>query len=64
MSSKNLSGYLLAVSPILMIVMFAVVFPAVIGTGEDMWDTSKNVSSAAKPYFTVKDKTKSKTESY
>ena len=35
MSSKNLSGYLLAVSPILMIVMFAAVFPAVIGTGED-----------------------------
>ena len=35
MSSKNLSGYLLAVSPILMIVMFAVVFPVVIGTGED-----------------------------
>lgn len=35
MSSKSLTGYLLAVSPILMIVMFAGVFPAVIGTGED-----------------------------
>ena len=35
MSTKSLTGYLLAVSPILMIVMFAGVFPAVIGTGED-----------------------------
>ena len=35
MSSKNLAGYLLAVSPIVMIVMFAAVFPAVLGTGEE-----------------------------
>ena len=35
MSSKNLAGYLLAISPIVMIVMFAAVFPAVLGTGEE-----------------------------
>ena len=35
MSSKSLTGYLLVFSPILMIVMFAAVFPAVIGSGED-----------------------------
>ena len=35
MSAKNLAGYLLAISPIVMIVMFAAVFPAVLGTGQE-----------------------------
>ena len=35
MSSKNLAGYLLAISPIVMIVMFAAVFQEVLGTGEE-----------------------------